>query len=82
MIQQFLLRLAVQYGVYALVAAGAVGGFAGYGLFKYNQGWNAAIAGVAARNSEAIHAVRGAVSKVDDCSANGGFWDAVSGVCR
>lgn len=84
--QALLLKVAIQYGVYALLALGVVGGVAGgvagYGIYKYNSGWNAAIAGVAARNHEAINAVRGAVSKVDDCSANGGFWDAVGGVCR
>ncbi|WP_439392554.1 hypothetical protein ACRQ5Q_24325 [Bradyrhizobium sp. PMVTL-01] len=82
MLQAIAARLLAQYGVYLLIAIGAVGGFAGYGIHKYNQGWRDAIAGVASRNSEAINAVRGAVSKVDDCSANGGFWDAVSGVCR
>jgi hypothetical protein len=82
MIQEFLLKLAVQYGVYALVAVGVVGGVAGFGVYKYNQGWNAAIAGVAVRNNEAINAVRGAVSKADDCTLNGGFWDTTGGVCR
>lgn len=80
--QAFLVKLAIQYGVYALVAVGIVGGVAGYGVYKHNQGWNDAIAGIASRNNEAIHAVRSAVSKADDCSANGGFWDTVSGVCR
>jgi uncharacterized membrane-anchored protein len=80
--QAILVKLAIQYGVYALIAVGVVGGVAGYGLVKYNKGWKDAIAGVASRNSEAINAVRSAVSKVDDCSANGGFWDAVGGVCR
>jgi hypothetical protein len=80
--QALLLKLAVQYGLYALLAAGVIGAIGGYGIYEYNKGWNAAIAGVAARNHEAINAVRGAVSKVDDCSANGGFWDAVGGVCR
>lgn len=74
----FAWRLAVIGGV----AVVAVGVFTAYSVKVYNKGWNAAIAGVANRNAEHLRAVKKAVSSVDECSANGGFWDTVSGVCH
>lgn len=70
------------------LAAGAValsliaGGATAVYFHIYNKGWNDAIAGVASRNTEHLRAVKKAVSSVDECSANGGFWNTVSGVCQ
>ncbi|WP_316397337.1 hypothetical protein [Bradyrhizobium sp. 33ap4] len=80
--QALLARLVAQYAVYGVVALVAAGAVTGIGFHIYNKGWNDAIAGVASRNAETIRAVKGAVSKVDDCSANGGFWDTASGLCH
>jgi hypothetical protein len=80
--QALLLKLAIQYGVYALLALGVVGGVAGYGVYKYNSGWNAAIAGIAPQYTRPSMRFAALFRRLMIVVLTGGFWDAVSGVCR
>lgn len=48
----------------------------------YNRGYASAISAVAERNKVAIDAVRKGTTRVQDCYAGGGSWDATDGVCH
>jgi len=68
----------------AITGAIIVGVLIGWVAFRthyYNQGYNAAIAAVAAKNKEATDAVNKAISDVDACNNSGGQWSTIDGVC-
>jgi hypothetical protein len=60
----------------------SLGGAYGYlRIHYYNEGYNAAISDIAAKNKDALDAVEAKLKIVDDCSNSGGEWDTTRGVC-
>lgn len=76
-----LLPIGVQLGLAAAVFVVVTGAATGVYFHIRNAGYAAAIEDVAQRNKVAINAVRKATTKVTDCYAGGGSWDATRGVC-
>lgn len=77
-IAPYAIQLAIGVGVVAL----AGGALWGYGHHKYNQGWAAAIAAVAAQDQRAVNAKDEAVAKVRACRDAGRTWSIADGVCE
>lgn len=73
-----ILRPLIPYLVMA-VAAGA--SLVGYGIYKYNQGYTAAINEIAAENKEAIDAAAKARELHRSCVNAGRVWDTSTGKC-
>lgn len=68
-------------GIVGVLAS--LGGAYGYlRIHYYNEGYNAAISDIAAKNKDALDAVKTKLKIVDDCANSGGEWDTTRGVCR
>lgn len=65
----------------ALIATGITLASTYMSAHYYNNGYQAAINQVAAKNKGASDAVKKVESSVEDCFANGGTFDDVAGVC-
>lgn len=65
----------------ALGATLILGGYAYWHNKVYSNGYDKAIADVAAKNKGALNAVRKATKNVSDCYLANGNWDAVRGLC-
>jgi high-affinity Fe2+/Pb2+ permease len=48
----------------------------------FGEGYNKAIAAIAAKDKGALDAVHEATKKVDECAGSGREWNTVDGVCR
>lgn len=75
------LPLLWQLGIGVGILAGLGGGYAYWHHKVYTQGYDAAIADVAAVNKEAVDAALQARKKADDCADRGFDWDVTRGVC-
>lgn len=64
----------------ALVSLG--GAYAYLRTHYYNEGFNAAISKIAAKDKEALNAVKKQLQIVDDCAKSGGIWDTTDGLCH
>lgn len=62
-----------------IVAAG--GSILGWGVYKYNEGYTAAINEIAAENKEAIDAAAKARELHRSCVNTGRVWDTSTGKC-
>ena len=71
-----------QLGIGVAVIAAAGGGYALWHHRVYQSGYDAALAGVAATDQEAIAARDKAVARVRSCRDAGGVWDTTAGKCR
>lgn len=64
-----------------LLLAALVAGYALWHHHVYQSGYDAAIAGVASQNKEAVDARDKAIARLLACRARGGVWDAQTGQC-
>lgn len=75
------LPLLWQIGIGAAAIAAPLAAWYGVKTHYYNQGWHAALEGVAADDKEAVHAANGARSRVRACRDADGLWDTTRGQC-
>lgn len=73
-----ILRPLIPYLVMLIAAGGSV---LGWGIYKYNQGHQAAINEIAAENKEAIDAATKARNVHRACVDTGRVWDTSTGKC-
>lgn len=66
----------------AAVIAAIGGAFTYWTVHERNIGWQKAVDAIAAKDKEALHAVRQSISRVEECSRSGRTWDTVSGMCE
>lgn len=73
-----LVQIGVLLGIFAVVAAA----YFGWKTHVYNNGWNAAIAAIAAQDKNAVEAARAARNTFRACVDGGGVWDVTNGKCQ
>lgn len=82
LVARFITPYLLELAIGAVALALAAGAYTLWHHHVYRQGYDAAIAAIAAQDQEAIHAADQIRLGVRNCVNGGGVWDAEGGQCR